>query len=95
VSRSPADRPRLWPLRLVQFAPVVLLALFLGAWFAVPASIRSTSLSTAVSANNGDPTGAKRDRDPELQLLLGISPTNTGYQRLSEPVSTGSQLRRA
>jgi hypothetical protein len=67
VKRSPADKPRLWPLRLVQFAPAAALGLFLGAWFAVPAPMRTAALSDSMSYSS--PTGPISSSDSTLRAL--------------------------
>lgn len=63
MKHRPADKPRLWPLRLVQFAPVVALGLLVGAWFAVPTSIRDLALGSSSAEYSANEASAWRDSE--------------------------------
>jgi hypothetical protein len=57
---------------LVQFAPLVLLALFLAAWFAVPSSVRYASLQQAAMPRPTTEARLAAQPDPELTVLLAL-----------------------
>lgn len=69
----PADKPRLWPLRIVQLSPLLVLGLILAAWFVLPAPIREGALAPE-TFETPQGSGNLPNYDPEVRLLLDVYP---------------------
>lgn len=67
-------QPRVWPLRLIEFSPAVLLALLLAVWFAVPSPVRSAALNSTASPVPSSPTEASASQAREYSLLREAYP---------------------
>jgi hypothetical protein len=89
---------RIWPIRLIEFSPLIVLALILAVWFGVPASLRTLAIESALSRAlpevkaMGYDTVAVDLEYEALQRLESEEQTNTVY---TDDQSASGRLRAA